>query len=502
MTNPSRSKRSTRPKRPQRAAVVWRGMNVLGYGRLSENTDGTHDSVSRQRRVLIGTADYHYVNMIDYLYDDNLSAWHEDVKRPDWKKLIAALEAGHHNGQEIHGVLCCFSDRLARNGTDSERFLKVMKDRGLPLITPNGVQELGTDSDAQYVFRVTAAGSIKYSDDISAKTRLQKDDARHAGDLRAVFGWPPPYGFRERSDGTGWEVDPSARRVLRKAAKAIIARKPYHQIAQRAGVKDSVISAALVRPATAGFMTDRDGNVMDTEREDGLHDAGVVIDSTTQDDVLAVQATRRRGRPQTEAYPFSKLLQCSQCGNQLTGTTEKGMQRYTCGNPHPKLGVDKPCRKISIAIEPLHEWFRSAVELWMTKDPDAAAAFVEQVDYSDQRAQLKAELKSSQTTFGDLEDKRIEGDLTDEKCAELQAKVSRKIATIRAQLRALAEVEATDKPKTLDWDAPEMKGEHKAAMLKAAYRTPIKILPGYWGNGEGRRSIEERAPLKPLPKKR
>lgn len=285
---------------------------VIGYARLSKNPDGTIESVADQRAVMQRYADAHGLRLLTVYDDDNRSAWRTDRPRKGWEKFLTALASTDGLG----GALSYHFDRLARNGRDGERFLGVMELRNLALWTPQQVQNLGADADARMVFRIMVAVAINQSDSTSRRVRMHKDERRLAGNLRYVLGGNPPLGLADGAED--WATDPANGPRLADVAARVL-RDPEHLLpgaveasARAVGVLTDAsgayptikaIRAALRRPASAGLMTDRAGEIIAYEPVI----ANPPLDVGTFRALRAMFAGRRRGgrRAATTAFTFT-----------------------------------------------------------------------------------------------------------------------------------------------------------------------------------------------------
>jgi DNA invertase Pin-like site-specific DNA recombinase len=480
---------------------------VVAYCRLSKNTGEEDDSVDRQKRILIAYAKRNNLYIVEF-FSDRESAWRKPGKgrkpkpRPGWDGFLAALEAGEYDGVTLGGALSYHLDRLARNDHAAADLLNVLMDGDLPLYTPEQLLDLGSSGDARSMYRMIMMHAIAQSEATSRRICAQKDDARQRGDLHAVLGGPPSYGFRKELGSKRWEIDPVAQKILVSCAQAIVDGLPYAPIAEKNGIEPKHILAALKREETAGLM-------MDCGRRKifGLHNSGAIIERTLWDRMMVVLISRQRGRPATELYPYSKVLQCSLCKNQLTGEPESpsGKPMYMCANKHPKLNIKKGCRKISIRTEDLHPYLEEAVRLWAINDPQAAESFTRQRDYSKPRAELQRQLDLNRRATANLSEKFNAGRLLEPDYDKQDTVLAKEFDQINRELAALAEEETTTGPATLEWDE-KTPGAVKVLAVEAAFETPIPILPrrrdegGYRDPGE--RIAAEPRKLKPRRKQK
>ena len=242
---------------------------------------------------------------------------------------------------------------------------------------------------------------------------------------------------------------------------------------------------ALTRPASAGLVTDRDGNVVSRAP------AGGPLDEPTYDRLRRLFEGRQVGRPAGAAtaddhgharYPFGPILRCAKCGNQLTGSPGyRGRGYYACKNPHKSLGVLKPCRGVSVAADDVEALFHTAVMNWAKTDAAREAA-ARTPQTAGRRATLDTEIAELETRMVDLDEKRgrVRSQIVRDRYAGMVAEIERDIATAEAELAELAEVEARPGvPVVIAWSA--MTDAEKLRTVAEAIVTPVEVQPGNGG---------------------
>ena len=467
--------------------------DVPTYARLSRAGRGNKiESIPRQHEALDRLAAITGCTIGKRFADPNLSAWDEETTRPEWEAFLAELDTGAHRA-----AMTYHSDRLARNGVDSERLLLIGKRHSIMLLTPNGNYDLGND-DQRAMFRHLATMVINQSDATSRRSRGDKDNARAHGVLRTVYGGQPPLGFWNPTDAQGratahdWQVHPADAAYLAEAAARVLADEPHHRVEtahktlgaytdQRGRlVTVKQLRAALQRPASAGVILDRDG----TEIR-GAAD-GYPLDPETYRKLRATFASRKRGRPTSSdgMYALGPALVCGKCGNQLTGSTYyyRGAPRrvYACANPHKIGGVTrKPCKGVSIDAEAVNELLRLAVVEWTRTDAGREAARL-RPETGGRLAELDAEEASIRTIAGLLADNLRARVLSPADYALHSAGMAADIARIDRERVQLAEVAAEPRVSTVDkWG--QMTQAERLRYVRSALVTPISVAPGTGG---------------------
>jgi DNA invertase Pin-like site-specific DNA recombinase len=461
--------------------------DIPTYARLSRAGKGNKiESIPRQNEAMDRLAQQGAHTLGKRFADPNLSAWDQSTTRPEWELFLTELDTGAHRA-----AMTYHSDRLARNGIDTERLLSIGERHGILLLTPNGSYDLG-DGDQRALFRMLATMVINQSDATSRRSRGDKDSARAHGVLRTVYGGAPPLGFWNPRNARDWQVHPADAAYLAEAAARVLADEPGHRVEtahkalgaytdQRGRVVTvKQLRAALQRPASAGIIRDRSGEEIRGATP------GYPIDPDTWRKLCATFAGRKRGRPTSAdgTYALGPALACGKCGNQLTGSTYyyRGAARrvYACANPH-KIGgvVRKPCKGVSIDAGAVNELLRGAVVEW-SRTPAGREAARLQPETTGRLAELDAEEASIHTLAALLTGNVRSGVLSVADYALHTEGLAADIARIEAERAQLAEVAAEPAMSTVDkWG--QMTPAEKLRYVRSAVVTPISVAPGRGG---------------------
>jgi DNA invertase Pin-like site-specific DNA recombinase len=463
--------------------------DIPAYARLSKKTRGGQvESIPLQFATLDRLAEYGG-HTIGARYDDKaLSAWDESIERKGWEAFLAELDTGRHRA-----AMSYHADRLSRNGMDTERLLQVGARRKITLITPEGIYDLG-NADSRAMFRHLAAMTINQSDATSRRAVNHKNEARRQGNLRIVYGGPPPLGFRQGRED--WEVDPVQAGYLNEAARRVLAGEPVEYVHADLGpmttspaapggqgrpVTAKMLRAALTRPASAGLITAPGGGEVT-----GRADQGGPLDERTFNRLAVLFGSRRRGRPvQADRFPLGPLLRCGKCGNQLCGDTVRYRGRprryYACKNKHKNLGVTAPCHGVSVPADDVDGLLRQAVEAWAAT-PAARLAAARGPETETRRADLEAQRADLEIQQAGLAAKRLRAATPAARAAyaDLIAEADAMLDRIGAELAELDVIEGeTGVPVEIEWDA--MTAAEKRAVIAEAVQTPIMVAPGNGG---------------------
>jgi DNA invertase Pin-like site-specific DNA recombinase len=475
-------------------------MARYGYARVS--TGDQHPEIQEDRLRAAG---------FEQVFTDTISG--TTASRPEWDKLLALLAPGDE-------LACIRLDRIGRSSQHLHNLFEDLRGRKVGLICLD--QAIDTtkgkgwdDPMAQLLIGVLALLADFERRLILERTLDGQQSVRLKGNLRRSLGGIPPLGFRENPEGDDWQIDPAAAAWLREAAERVLAGEPVeavhkalppmHDAADRP-VSAKRLRAALVRPASAGLITN-DGTTIPAA-------IGGPLDEHTWRRLDGLFASRKRGRTETDRYPLGPILRCAKCGNQLTGEQVRSynpatgrrdgepVPYYACANPHKHLpwggSVDRPCKGVSVPAEDVHQLVRIAVEAW-AQTPMARAAMAQAApEIGSRRAELTAQLAEWQDWLADLIDKRIGGYLTAERFTRHEAQLTAQIDTARAELDALDQIDAepgVSFSDEFDWD--ELTGAEKRQLLTEIAQTPIVVRPGNGGTHARSLSAADRIDLVP-----
>ncbi len=254
-----------------------------------------------------------------------MSAYKARAVRPEFERLLTALEEGHLDGVVVYDL-----DRFARKPSDLERAIAIFDSRpGLVFATVRSDIDLSA-SDGRTMARVMVAFANKSSMDTSRRVARKHLELARAG---VPVGGNRPFGWQ--SDRTS--LDEVEAQLLRQAAADVLAGVGLHTICRAwnsAGVtttrgnpwRRSVLKNALLSPRLAGFRVHQK-SIARAENGDpvrGRYEA--VLDVDTWEAVCAVlQAPdRRSGRPHSggRKYLLSGVARCAVCSGHLTGNAE------------------------------------------------------------------------------------------------------------------------------------------------------------------------------------
>jgi DNA invertase Pin-like site-specific DNA recombinase len=161
------------------------------YCRLSYAPDGSLEKVERQEADSRALAERLGWSVSDeHVYPDNSrSAWQRTRKRPQWERMLTAVEAG-----EIDAIIVYHGDRLVRQPWDLEILLRLADERQLQLASVAGLRDLSSEDD-RFILRIEVAQACKESANTSR--RVRRGWAARAKQGRPSGGGKRPFGFED-----------------------------------------------------------------------------------------------------------------------------------------------------------------------------------------------------------------------------------------------------------------------------------------------------------------
>lgn len=171
------------------------------YCRLSYAPDGSLEKVERQEADCRQLADRlgWPVSEAHIFPDNSRSAWQKNRKRPQWDRMLKAIEDG-----EIDSVIVYHGDRLIRQPYDLEKLIGIAESKGIRVASPSGTRNLDSPDD-RFILRIEAAQACRESDNTSR--RVQRGLASRRARGQTNWGGRRPFGFGVQV-GTKERVDP------------------------------------------------------------------------------------------------------------------------------------------------------------------------------------------------------------------------------------------------------------------------------------------------------
>jgi site-specific DNA recombinase len=288
------------------------------YVRLSKDPDGTSTACERQEKDARRFAKGKGWQVATVFVDNDVSAYDGRKIRPEFERLVAAVEAG-----EIEAVIVWKSDRLARQPRDLERFLDAAAATKVTVASvtepefsgPSGVFML-----RQLVNFASHESGVK-----SERIRRKKLELAESG---RWAGGPTPFGYRLR-DGE-LVVDRVEAREIKAAAKALLAGQSLSSLsrdwtARKVGDRPRWNATRLKSVLTSARLV---GDRVHLGQVVGKATWKPILDEDTHRALVALTEGRKRGKraPRNENL-LSGIAVCALCGRNLCG---QASGYYTC----------------------------------------------------------------------------------------------------------------------------------------------------------------------------
>jgi DNA invertase Pin-like site-specific DNA recombinase len=297
--------------------------------------------------------------------DNDISAYSGRV-RPDYRRLLAAMEAG-----AVDVVIAWHTDRLHRSPRDLEEYIAVCEANHIDTVTVQaGELDLATAS-GRLVARMLGAAARHESEQKSERVRRSRQQAAESGKPNGRLG----YGYH--ADRT---VNLEEAAVLREACDRLLAGETLYAVTtdlNRRGIpsprgrpggwKSANLRDTITRATLAGWREWRPG----TGSTKGGYGLGAFLARGTwvpvlkRDQVERLRALLFDPERRTSRRPVDNLLtgvlRCGICGLGLNGAVDnrnrKSPRRYRC----IRQPGDAHCGRISIVAEPVEAIVAAAV---------------------------------------------------------------------------------------------------------------------------------------------
>jgi site-specific DNA recombinase len=359
------------------------------YARISSDREGDNLAVGRQVADCEALAARQGWEVAERYVDSDLSAYSGKL-RPDYRRLIADIEAG-----AITGVVVYNLDRLHRQPRELEEFIDVCRRAGIDdkLASCQGHVDLATHHGV-LTARLLGAVAAMESDDKSRRIRRKHEELAQAG--RPSGCGSRPYGF---------EAD---RVTLRKAEAAVI-RDCATRFLQGATLRSlcaDLNTRAVPTVGGSAWTTQSLRRILRAPRISGQreHRGEIVGKASWPAIITPAQGARirtllddpaRRTNKSARRYLLARLLRCCHCEATLVSRPRaNGERRYVCATGPNFAG----CGGTTITAEALEQFVVEAV-LYRLDSPELTAALTGKADDPDaERFQLEVEQSQTQLT--------------------------------------------------------------------------------------------------------
>lgn len=368
------------------------------YLRISKDDAQTGLAVERQRAECLAVAQREGLTLVETYTDNGVSAYSRTAKRPAFDKMTRDYEAG-----AFDVVVCWDLDRFSRQPAQLEAWIELGESRGLRIVTPTEVADLGTDNGRMFA-RMKATIARAEVERKSARQRAQVAQAKANGTFRGRVGYNEPD-------------------VIKRIFDAIRAGEGTYRIAK-------MLNAEGLTTITGNTWS---GQAVRRVAMTPRH-RGALIPAEEFD---AVQALVRQGVKvgPKNVSAYSGAARCGTCGASMTASGPKYVCAHATNHPGSK---GHP----AIALHLLESRIRREVvaELMLpgngTPD-DGTAALIAEVD-----AKIAALAAKRADTLASLNDPDFEG-MTMDHLKPVIAPILKEIAGLRARRDQLVAQNAT-----------------------------------------------------------
>jgi DNA invertase Pin-like site-specific DNA recombinase len=401
------------------------------------------------------------------------SAWNPRVKRKRWHELMERLESGASGGVVVFDLA-----RFSRQPIEGERLIAAA-DRGVIVWDSDGEYDL-TSASGKKAFRDQMTAAAYESDRTSTRTRRGKRLKAMRGESNhssRPFGFEPD-GITPREPEASELRTLIARLLAGESQDAMVVDLNTRGVLTSYGNPWNRISLkqVLTRPRNAG-LAEYDGEIV------GKLTDKPVIDPADFDRVRALYASRRRGRPESDAYQCSGIITCALCGQKLTGRPQRHRRPYDDGSVRRQYWCqprahDGGCGWVAIDHLPADEAVRELVLAILADPRHAAAVEASARETASKRQELEEQIAELDQTATELAARLGSGAMTLARYDAAAGPLEQRLAGLRTQLAALGAVPAgvvTDEMRAVSraqWDQ-RWKGAtvaQRRAMIRQALR--------------------------------
>lgn len=333
-------------------------MRVAIYARVSKADKDDPNSIPVQLADCRDRAADEGWQVVGEFVDEGVSAWNPRRKRPEYGRLVEAVEAG-----TVDTILVREQERLLRQMSDAAKLADLAEAGKLNRIacTMEGDLILSRARDRKD-FRDRASSAQFYSDFLGEKIRRTHARKRENGEWKG--GGSRPFGLRIVGPKPyRVELDTAEAGLLRKAAADVLGGRTLRGIAAEwngAGVLTS--TGRRWTGARLGQVL-RSGHIAGV-REDGSP-AGVpaIVDVETWRavrDLLDDPERTRFAAPRIRRHFLVGITRCGRCDTRLTAHPNyHGARTYICRRGYDGTG----CGRMRILADPFEEFVAAKLYL-------------------------------------------------------------------------------------------------------------------------------------------
>ena len=413
--------------------------------------------------------------------DSGRSAWNPRVRRPDWERLMSRLEAGATGGVVVFDMA-----RFSRRPIEGERLILVAE-RGLLVLDSEGEYDLTTASGRK-AFRDQLNAAAYESDRLSTRVKRGKR-------VKATRGEPNhsrrPFGFEH--DGMTVRVPESV--VLREMVARVLGGESIDHIVcdlnQRGLTTSTGVQWSRTTFKQVVLRARNAGQVIHHGVVVGHLPGEPILDNETWERLNTLFASRRRGRPNSDAYLCSGIVCCGHCGHRLSGRPMVALRPYPDGEVRRQYwcqprALRGGCGRITIDQRELDRHVGALVVRILADPRHAEALEAAAKATDDKRRPLVAELSECEHLADELSGRLGRREITLQRYDVAMVPLDKRIAELRAELAELdsvpaavadpAVVTASREEWIARWDAATV-AERRSFIRQALANRRIVIAP-------------------------
>ena len=451
------------------------------YGRISRDPEtGETEKVDRQLFDCLRDVQRRHARLGEVLRDDGISAWRLNAKRPGWNDLVARLES-----RTSTGVITWHTDRLMRQPRDLERLI-AFGEAGLLVASCHGDYNL-SNADDRFTLRVLTAATAKESDSTSRRFKRKAEAMRASGHKSGggrALGEP---------GSVAGQVVPAERVAAERAAIAWAVRGHLDGLSlesvaaewNKRGLTTTrgntwgprAVVGVLKSPRLAGFVAHHGhpvGRLVGVEP---------IVSEQDWQHVVALFASRRRGRPPAEPYLLSGgHLLCYFCRQKMSGHLV-GNKPFADGSPRRLYLCRKQgqgCGHISISQPRTDAAVREMV-IRVLADPRHAKQLARR---SAKLIEAEGRLSEAREMARELSARLGEGKLSLDRYDAAMSPLDARIARLAAEVESLRLVggdvatrRASAAEVAAEWDDPATTVAQRRLMVRSVAPRGIVVRP-------------------------
>ncbi len=408
-----------------------RGTRVGIYVRLSVDRDGS-TSTKRQEADCRKLAKQRGWRVAGVYADTDASAWSRSVRRPQYERMLAGVEAG-----ELDGILVWKLDRLMRQRREMVRVDDLLEDHGAFLESLN--DPVDSSPMGKTVLHLLASLAQSSSDDTSLRVRRAKEEGAEKG--RPNGGGRRPFGYTVG----GLTIEPDEADLIRDAAASVLAGEPLRAIVRRfndAGIRtpagkkwDPTPLRRMLRSARIAGLRSHRGRVVGTAAWPAI------VTEAEHERLVAVLAdpARRTSVPVPRRYFLTGLARCGLCGTKLVAAprTKTAQRTYTCRSSAPAHG----CGGIRVNAEELEDLVRDSIVI--AAGTEALAGMLQATRAQGDEAELLEQVRTDEAALEELaRDRYVRRTITEAEHHAVRGELDERIRKLRGELAALTRTDA------------------------------------------------------------